>query len=92
MAQRDADAVSGAVLGGAVQRMEEGRADGMAAQARRLAGQGLLRADVTVDAATDLLCLPTSFDTLDLLCTGRALPVGKAAELLITTTERSVWR
>jgi hypothetical protein len=47
---------------------------------------------VTVDAATDLLCLLASFDTFDLPCTGRALPVGKAVELLITTAERSMWR
>jgi len=47
MAQLDAEAV-----GGAVQKMDEGRAGGMAAQARRLAEQGILRADVTVDAAT----------------------------------------
>jgi AcrR family transcriptional regulator len=85
MAQLDADAV-----GGAVQRMDEGRAGGMAVQARRLADQGILRADVTVDAATDLLCLLTSFDSFDLLHTGRALPPGKAAELLIATAERSL--
>jgi AcrR family transcriptional regulator len=85
MAQLDADAV-----GGAVQKMDEGRAGGMAVQARRLAEQGILRADVTVDAATDLLCLLTSFDSFDLLHTCRALPPGKAAELLITTAERSL--
>ncbi len=85
MAQLDADAV-----GGAVQRMDEGRAGGMAAQARRLAEQGILRADVTVDAATDLLCLLTSFDSFDLLYTSRALPAAKAADLLITTAERSL--
>jgi hypothetical protein len=44
---------------------------GMAAQARRLADQGILRADVTVDATTDLLCLLTSFDSFDLLHIGR---------------------
>jgi AcrR family transcriptional regulator len=85
MARLDADAV-----GGAVQKMDEGRAGGMAAQARRLAEQGILRADVTVDAATDLLCLLTSFDSFDLLHAGRALPPDKAAELLITTAERSL--
>ena len=85
MAQLDADAV-----GGAVQRMDEGRAGGMAAQARRLAEQGILRADVTVDVATDLLCLLTSFDSFDLLHTGRDLPAAQAADLLITTAERSL--
>lgn len=87
MAQLDADAV-----GGAVQRMDEGRAAGMAVQARRLADQGILRADVTLDAATDLLCLLTSFDSFDLLLTGRGLSAAKAAELLITTAERALCR
>jgi AcrR family transcriptional regulator len=87
MGQLDADAV-----GGALQKMEEGRAGGIAAQARRLAQQGILRADMTVDAATDLLCLLTSFDSFDLLHTGRALPTAKTAELLITTAERSLCR
>jgi AcrR family transcriptional regulator len=87
MAQLDADAV-----GGAVQRMEEGRTSGMAAQARRLAEQQLLRADVTVDTATDLLCLLTSFDSFDLLHTRQGLPASTVAELLITTAERSLCR
>lgn len=87
MAQLDADAV-----GGAVQRMDEGRAAGMAVQARRLADQGILRADVTLDAATDLLCLLTSFDSFDLLLTGRGLSAAKAAQLLITTAERALCR
>ena len=62
----------------------------MAAQAQRLAEQRILRADVTVDAATDLLCLLTSFDSFDLLHTGRGLPAAAAAELLITAAERSL--
>lgn len=85
MAQLDADAV-----GGAVQKMDQGRAGGMAAHAQRLAEQGILRADVTVDAAADLLFLLTSFDSFDLLHTGRGLPVSKIAELLSTAAERSL--
>jgi AcrR family transcriptional regulator len=87
MAQLDADAV-----GGAVQEMEKGRAGGMATHARRLAEQQMLLPDVTVDEATDLLCLLTSFDSFDLLHTGRGLPVEKVAKLLITTAERSLCR
>jgi hypothetical protein len=45
---------------------------------------------MTVDAATDLLCLLTSFDSFDLLHTGRGLPAGEAAELLITIAERGL--
>jgi hypothetical protein len=77
MAQLDADAV-----GGAVQRMDEGRAAGMVAQARRLAGQRVL-------AATDVLCLLASFD---LLHAGRGPPAAETAQLLITTAERSLCR
>ncbi|MBO0805823.1 MAG: TetR/AcrR family transcriptional regulator [Nocardiopsaceae bacterium] len=87
MAQLDAAAV-----GGAVQKMDQGRASGMAAQARRLDEQGFLRADVTVDTATDLLFMLTSFDSFDLLCTGRGLPASKAAELLAMAAERSLCR
>ena len=87
MAQLDADAV-----GGAVQKMDEGRAGGMAVRARRLFEQGILRAGVTVDTATDLLFLLTSFDSFDLLYTGRGLPASTAAELLITAAERSLCR
>jgi hypothetical protein len=87
MALLDADAV-----GGAIQRMEEGRADGAVYRARRLAEQGILRSDVTVDEAADLLWVLTSFDSFDLLYTGRALPVDKVTKTLITTAERSLCR
>jgi AcrR family transcriptional regulator len=87
MAQLNADAV-----GGAVQRMEHGRAGGMAYHAQRLAEQAVLRADVTVDEATDLLWVLTSFDSFDLLYAGRALSVDKVAKTLVTTAERSLCR
>lgn len=87
MALLDADAV-----GGAVQRMEEGRAGGMAHLAQRLAEQGVLRPDVTADEATDLLWVLTSFDSFDLLHTGRSLTADKVAKTLVTTAERSLCR
>jgi len=87
MSLLDTDAV-----GGAVQRMEQGRAGGMAYVAKRLADQGILRADVTVDEAADLLWLLTSFDSFDLLYTGRALSVDEVARTLVTTAERSLCR
>lgn len=85
MALLDEDAV-----GGAVQRMEKGRAGGMAYLAQRLAQQGILRPDVTADQAADLLWVLTSFDSFDLLYTGRALSVDHVAKTLITTAERSL--
>jgi hypothetical protein len=87
MALLDASAV-----GGAIQRMEQGRASGMARLAQRLADQGALRADVTADQAAHLLWLLTSFDSFDLLYTGRDLPIEETATALITTAERSLCR
>jgi len=87
MALLDADAV-----GGAVARMEAGRAGGMAYLAQRLAEQSKLRADVTRDQAADLLWVLTSFDTFDLLYTGRAMPADQVATTLLTAAERSLCR
>jgi hypothetical protein len=87
MAHLDADAV-----GGAVDRMEEGRAIGARYGAERLADQDLLRPDVTVEHATSLLWVLTSFDAFDLLYTGRGLSADSAAEILISAAERAVCR
>ncbi len=87
MARLDATAV-----GGAIQRMEQGRAGGMTRLAQRLADQEALRADVTAGQAADLLWLLTSFDSFDLLYTGRDLPVEETAATLINTADRSLCR
>jgi AcrR family transcriptional regulator len=87
MAQLDAEAV-----GGAIQRIEENRAGGMAYLAQRLDEQDLLRPDVTADQAADLLWVLTSFDGFDLLYTGRGLSVDDTARLLVTTAERTLLR
>ncbi|KWX01251.1 TetR family transcriptional regulator [Carbonactinospora thermoautotrophica] len=87
MAQLDADAV-----GGAVHRMEKGRAAGMGELAQRLSEQGVLRAGVTADEAATLLWVLTSFDCFDLLYTGRALTVDEIATTLVATAERTLCR
>jgi AcrR family transcriptional regulator len=87
MAQLDADAV-----GGAIARIEENRAGGMAHLARRLAEQEVLRPDVTADQATDLLWLLASFDSFDQLYTARKLAADDVARVLITTAERALCR
>jgi AcrR family transcriptional regulator len=87
MAELDADAV-----GGAIARIEENRAGGMAHLAQRLAEQDLLRAEVAVDQAADLLWLLTSFDSFDQLYTGRKLSPEDTAELLVMAAERSLCR
>lgn len=87
MALLDAEAV-----GGAIQRMEESRARGMTYCAERLAEQGFLRTDVTPAEAANVLWLLTSFDSFDLLYTGRALSVEEVSETLITIAERTLCR
>jgi AcrR family transcriptional regulator len=87
MAQLDADAV-----GGAVQRMEEGRAGGMAYLAKRLADQGVLRQDIRAEEAAELLWVLTSFDSFDLLYTGRTLSVEEVADRLVDSAERGLLR
>ncbi|MEW6476278.1 MAG: TetR/AcrR family transcriptional regulator [Actinomycetota bacterium] len=85
MAQLDPQSV-----GGAVRTMEDERRGGMEYLARRLAGDGLLRPDVTVEEATDVLWVLCSFESFDLLHTGRGLPVDRAIEVLVTTAERAL--
>jgi AcrR family transcriptional regulator len=78
--------------GGAMRRSDERRAGGMAYLAQRLAEQGLMRPDVTIDDAAHILYLITSFDAFDQLYTGRGLPVDDVARLLVATAERAVCR
>jgi AcrR family transcriptional regulator len=87
MAQLDADAV-----GGAVARIEENRAGGIAHLASRLAEQDELRPGVSVEDAADVLWLLASFDSFDQLYTGRKLTVDEVARTLVTTAERSLCR
>ena len=54
-------------VGGAVERIEEGRAIGVLYRAEHLADHDLLRPDVTVEHATSLLWVLTSFDAFGLL-------------------------
>ncbi|HEY3008847.1 MAG TPA: TetR/AcrR family transcriptional regulator [Micromonosporaceae bacterium] len=77
---------------GAVQRSDARRTGGMAHLAQRLADQGLLRPDVTVDDAAHILWLTTSFDAFDLLYTGRGLSVDEVARLLVANVEHAICR
>jgi len=85
MARLDPDAV-----GGSVARMEAGRALGMVGIAGQLGDQHLLRPDVGVEDATDLLWVLTGFDTFDLLYTGRRRSRQDVEKALISTAERSL--
>ena len=71
---------------------------GRMARARRRAGRrphgGLtahaLRDGVTAEAAADLLWVLTSFESFDLLLTGRGLSADEAADVLVETAERAL--
>ncbi|MET8649888.1 TetR/AcrR family transcriptional regulator [Nocardia aurea] len=76
----------------AVRAMEEDRRGGVTHLANRLASAGLLREDVSVDWAVDVLWTLSSFESLDLLVTGRGLTVEEATERLVTTAERTLYR
>ena len=85
MAQLDAEAV-----GDAVRRLERGRAEGMSGLAERLAEQGALQEGLTAAQAGDVLWLLTSFDSFDLLYSGRALTPEDVATTLVDAAERAL--
>ena len=85
MAKLDPEAV-----GGAVHRWEEERAAAMTRIARRLHEQGVLRAGVGAAEANDVLWVLSSFETFDLLYTGRGLPLDAVVERLTATAERAL--
>jgi hypothetical protein len=86
MAQLDEQAV-----GGAVRRMDEERAGGMALLAGRLAEQGVLREGLSVEDAEHMLWVLTSFESFDSLYTDREMSTGRAVELLIEMAERALY-
>jgi AcrR family transcriptional regulator len=77
-------------VGEAVRKREESRAAGMARLARRLAEQDLLRPGVSVEDAEHILWVLTSFESFDLLYTGRDLSTEEVADLLFATAERAL--
>jgi hypothetical protein len=81
-----------ASVGGAVERMEKNRAGGMAYLARRLADDSVLRDDVTVAEAGDVLWVLCSFETFDALYGGRGRSLEETVEVIAATAERSLCR
>jgi AcrR family transcriptional regulator len=77
---------------GAMRRADDGRAGGMEYLARRLAEQGVLRPGLSEDDAAHVLFVLTGFDSFDALHTGRGLPVGDVARLIVTAAENAVCR
>jgi AcrR family transcriptional regulator len=77
-------------VGGAVDKMEERRSGGMTHLVRRLAEQGVLRPDVDVAEAIEVLWVLTSFESFDTLYTTRRLGLDRTVDLLAATAERSL--
>jgi AcrR family transcriptional regulator len=77
-------------VGGSMVRLEERRWGGMQYLARRLDEQDLLRADVTVQEAEDVLWMLASFASFDALYTGRGMSVEEVTRLLTATAERTL--
>ena len=71
--------------------VERGRAEGQLRMARRLADEGYLHPDVTVEEAADILWVITSFETFDQLYTGRGLSEADTAARLVMMAERALW-
>ncbi|MBT2518598.1 TetR/AcrR family transcriptional regulator [Streptomyces sp. ISL-90] len=71
--------------------VERGRAEGQRRMAVRLGEEGHLHPDVTVDEATDILWVITSFETFDQLYTGRGLNEEDTAARLVAMAERTLW-
>jgi len=80
------------ILGGEVRRWGEERAIGMGKVVRHLDEEGLLREDLTRKQAVDVLWMLSSFESFDLLYSGRGLALEKVIELLTETAERTICR
>jgi AcrR family transcriptional regulator len=79
-------------VGGAVDKMDQERRGGMSFVATHLAEEGELRDDVSVADAIDVLWMLLSFDSFDLLYTGRGLSADETASWLTTAAERTLCR
>ena len=86
LAAVDRDASSAAA------RLNFGRAQGMRRLAERMHEQGVLRDDVTVDEAADVLWVVTSFETYAQLRRGRNLTPTLVGERLMAMTRRTLYR
>jgi AcrR family transcriptional regulator len=76
----------------AAARLNFGRREGMRRIAQRMHDQGVLRDDVTVDEAADVLWLITSFETFGQLYRDRGLTPKQVGERLMAITRRTLYR
>jgi AcrR family transcriptional regulator len=76
----------------AAARLNSGRRGGMQKLAERMRDQGVLRDDVTVDEAADILWIITSFETFEQLYRGRGLTPKQVGERLMAITRRTLYK
>jgi AcrR family transcriptional regulator len=86
LAAVDRDASSAAA------RLNFGRREGMQRLAQRMRDQGVLREELTVSEAADILWVITSFETFDQLHRGRSLTPKQVGERLMAITTRTLYR
>jgi AcrR family transcriptional regulator len=86
LAAVDRDASSAAA------RLNFGRREGMRKLAQRMHDQGVLRDDVTVDEAADVLWLITSFETFGQLYMSRSPTPKQVGDRLMAITRRTLYR
>jgi AcrR family transcriptional regulator len=86
LAAVDRDASSAAA------RLNFGRREGMKKLAERMSAQGVLRDDVTVEEASDILWIVTSFETFAQLYRGRSLTPQQIGARLMSIVRRTLLR
>lgn len=77
-------------VGAAARQKEANRLGGMQYLARRLAEDGALRADISVEHAVQVLWVVCSFDTFDALYCERGLSVDEATDRIVAMAERAL--
>ena len=86
LAAVDRDASSAAA------RLNFGRREGMRRLAERMQAQGVLRDDVTVEEASDILWIVTSFETFAQLYRTRNLTPQQVGDRLLAIVRRTLYR
>ena len=76
----------------AAARLNLGRREGMQKLAQRMRDQGVLRPDLTVNEAADILWIITSYETFDQLYRGRSLTPKQVGERLMTITNATLYQ
>jgi AcrR family transcriptional regulator len=76
----------------AAARLNFGRREGMQKLAQRMRDQGVLREELSVSDAADILWIITSFETFDQLYRGRSLTPKQVGERLMSITRRTLYR